>query len=219
MLRSGRVKASLIVLPVVAGLALLNVGRTPEAQGNSSSYRFSNVSVEPSEIAPDSQTRVHFTYEWATGTYPGTRECTFKVFDAGNNEVGQKTMRFTGLGQAPETAYTDVETSGIATSADVDCDEGSRFDQGTYRITRPRVGEILSDRVGMTFLVSWDGTAEPGGAVCHGEILSREGAVLVEGDFSLKAGKSEEHELSHYFPLPEPLREKPSGASLSCEGL
>jgi hypothetical protein len=199
-------------------------------------YRFSNVSVGPQ---PDPQTRealpdharVTYDVSWAdAGRFPGKHRCTWRLFDDSGAQVGETTIDLMALQSSySKPIHTDVNTSGVAGRAEVECDS-ARLDtaNGTIEISNVHIWVPETEKEKMAwgartirvlFDYAWRGQGDPTPQACTTRVLDSSGNVVLTSHGAMALGGRENSFGFNALALPAPddletLR--PTSATMSC---
>lgn len=186
-----------------------------EARGNDTGYAFSNVSVQQVD---ESHAKVVYDYSWATRDFPGWRVCTWRVYGADGSTVGETTNELIRLDDHYAAKEKIVSVSGVATSADVTCEDRRLDSASDYMVDEVRATRRGTDprSVTVVFAAAWNGSGRPGAASCTAMVKDQDGNVLTTQDFDLLVGSEQHRGLSHSWLAPEPLGERPATAELEC---
>lgn len=166
---------------IAAAAALGTLGGA--AQGDSPGYEFSDIRVnqatDPVSGLPDEEhALLSFDFAWSGAEFPGTRRCTWTVYDASGNVVGTRSDMMTAQAQSADDVTSRVEVSGPPSDATVEC-EARRYDDpsGRYDVSRAVV-RGSRDALIVRFDASWNGTGTPPPQECEITVTDSNGETL-----------------------------------------
>lgn len=147
--------------------------------------------VRDAVSAPGGRERaiVDFSYSWPTSTYPGARDCVFRIYSADGEMLGEETQQLAGMSATKRISAEIPIRSGSPSSATIECGR-PRSDDPRGRFTFRSLAAESNPTTGwldITADVSWSGssTSPPAAQVCLLTLYDRQGNTVATQDFHL----------------------------------
>lgn len=169
------VRIAVLPIAAVATVIVLLAAAAFSAE-EQSGYSFSNVTVASYDPSAK-EAEVGFDAQWTSATFPGVYECTWRVFDANGNTVGEYSDVLYGLQRSGKLAVP-VPAPVEPVTAEAGCDS-TRLDVGgeyTYDVTDVELS--AGDEPTLSFDAVWRGTGQPGVVSCRLSITTPSGNVV-----------------------------------------
>lgn len=201
------------------------------AEGQETGYRFSNVLVSYATNPQDGQVdtgHATISYEsaWAADTYPGVLECTWTIYDAEGNVLGQQSGTFSSRSNPGGTLHHEITIDrGVPARGTIGCNP-ARLDNpaGHYRFSGLRIspadtpggGQDARPRFRITMDMAWQGDGRPSAQECVATVYSRSGEELFTHSFGLSSVDAVADDLDTFLYVAEAPPTAPASVDLSC---
>jgi hypothetical protein len=173
---------TVILLFIVSVSACAERVPRQQAEGPSASgYEFTDIRIAPAadDRGGGTATRVAWAVAWGGPTFPGVRDCTWTVTSPDGRTIGSYTDRFTSTSPDLARASLDVETSGEAADASIEC-SSDRVDIGepyAYGFTHVDAEPPREEGAPWTirYDATWEGPSASGPVSCEAQLLDDSG--------------------------------------------